>query len=46
VALGRAVQALDDLAAAVRRQEQEIAKLRAENEKFDEIRRLARRVSR
>jgi len=45
-ALGRAVQAIDDLAAAVRRQEQEIARLRAENEKFDEIRRLARRVSR
>ena len=45
-ALGRAGAALDELAAAVRRQEQEIARLRAENEKLEEIRRLARRVAR
>jgi hypothetical protein len=44
-ALARATQALDDLSAAVRRQEQEIARLRQENEKLDEVRRLARRLA-
>ncbi|MEW6582134.1 MAG: hypothetical protein AB1416_05165 [Actinomycetota bacterium] len=44
-ALARATQALDELASALRRQEQEITRLRQENEKFDEIRRLARRVA-
>lgn len=44
-ALARATQALDDLAVAVRRQEQEMARLRKENEKLDEVKRLARRLA-
>jgi len=45
-AMARVSTALDELTAAVRRQEQEIARLRQENERLEEIRRLARRLSR
>lgn len=44
-AVARVSAALDELTAAVRRQEQEIARLRQENERLEEIRRLARRLS-
>jgi hypothetical protein len=43
-ALSRAMSALDELSGVVRRQEQEISRLRAENEGFNEIRRLMKRV--
>jgi hypothetical protein len=43
-ALSRVSAAVDELAAAVRRQEQELARLRQENEKLEEIRRLARKM--
>jgi hypothetical protein len=43
-ALGRAMSALEELSGVVRRQEQEISRLRAENEGFNEIRRLMKRV--
>ena len=41
-ALAKATAALDELARAVRGQEQEITRLRAESQSFAEIRRLAR----
>jgi hypothetical protein len=44
-AVKRVSAALDELTAAVRRQEQEIARLRQENGRLEEIRRLARRLS-
>jgi hypothetical protein len=44
-ATARVSAALDELNAAVRRQEQEIARLRQENGRLEEIRRLARRLS-
>lgn len=43
-ALAKATAALDELARAVRGQEQEITRLRAESQSFAEIRRLARRL--
>jgi len=45
-ALARVSSALEELTAAVRRQETETARLRQENERLEEIRRLARRVAR
>lgn len=44
VALAKATAALDELTRAVRQQEQEIARLRAESQGYAEIRRLARRL--
>lgn len=44
-AVTRVSAALEDLTSAVRRQEQEIARLRQENGRLEEIRRLARRLS-
>jgi hypothetical protein len=44
-AISRVTAALTELQAAVRRQESELSRLREENSRFDEIRRLARRVS-
>lgn len=43
-ALAKANAALDELARAVRQQEQEIGRLRAESQSYAEIRRLARRL--
>lgn len=43
-ALAKATAALDELARAVRGQEQEIARLRAESQSFAEIRKLAKRL--
>jgi hypothetical protein len=43
-ALAKATAALDELARAVRGQEQEISRLRAESQSFAEIRRLAKRL--
>jgi hypothetical protein len=43
-ALRKALAALDELSGAVRRQEQEIQRLRAENASFEQIRRLMRKV--
>ena len=43
-AVGRALAALDELAGLVRRQEQELARLRDENSQFDQIRKLMKRV--
>ena len=44
VALAKATAALDELARAVRQQDQEIARLRAESQSYAEIKRLARRL--
>lgn len=44
-AVARVTAAMDELTAAVRRQEQEVARLRQENGRLEEIRRLARRLS-
>lgn len=44
VALAKATAALDELAKAVRRQEQEIARLREESSGYAELRRLAKRL--
>jgi hypothetical protein len=43
-ALAKASAALDELSRAVRHQEQEIARLRAESQGYAEIRRLAKRL--
>ena len=43
-ALRRAQAAIDELSALVRSQEQEMSRLRSENESYAEIRRLMRRV--
>lgn len=43
-ALAKATAALDDLAKAVRRQEQELARLREEASSYAELRRLAKRL--
>ena len=43
-ALAKASAALEELSRAVRQQEQEIARLRAETQGYAEIRRLARRL--
>jgi len=43
-ALAKATAALEELSRAVRQQEQEIARLRAETQGYAEIRRLARRL--
>lgn len=43
-ALAKATAALDELSRAVRQQEQEIARLRAESQGYAEIRRLAKRL--
>jgi hypothetical protein len=42
--LSRAMAALDELGGLVRRQEQELAKLRDENTQFEQIRKLMKRV--
>ncbi|MDX6646008.1 MAG: hypothetical protein QOK40_1735, partial [Miltoncostaeaceae bacterium] len=42
--LGRALSALDELGGLVRRQEQELVRLRDENTQFDQIRKLMKRV--
>ena len=42
--VGRAMAALDELAGLVRRQEQELVRLRDENTQFDQIRKLMKRV--
>lgn len=44
-ALARVSAALDELQAAVRRQDAEMARLREENARFDEIRRIARKFA-
>jgi hypothetical protein len=44
VALTKATAALDDLARAIRGQEQELARLRSESQGYAEIRRLAKRL--
>lgn len=44
-AISHVSSALTELQAAVRRQESDLTRLREENARFDEIRRLARRVS-
>ena len=44
-ALARVSTALEELQAAVRRQETELTRLRDENARFDEFRRLARKFS-
>jgi hypothetical protein len=43
-ALAKATAALDELARAVRQQEQELGRLRAESQSYAEIRRLAKRL--
>lgn len=43
-ALAKATAALDELSRAIRAQDQEIARLKAEQQSFAEIRRLARRL--
>lgn len=43
-ALNRVSAALDELSAAVRRQDQELGRLRDENASYDQIRRLMKRV--
>jgi hypothetical protein len=43
-ALAKATAALDDLARAIRGQEQELARLRSESQGYAEIRRLAKRL--
>lgn len=43
-ALAKATAALDELSRAVRQQEQELARLRADSQSFAELRRLAKRI--